>query len=75
MYHLSHPAPAPRPVTNQYDDLDLGRAASVGASGEGDAGQAAWGRMTLCRITLSARKSTRDSSSTVSGSASRSTTV
>src|SRR5215218_9496865 len=45
------------------------------ASGEGDAGQAAWGRMTLCRITLSARKSTRESSSTVSGSASRSTTV
>src|SRR5215218_2714953 len=45
------------------------------ASGEGDAGQAAWGRMTLCRITLSAKKSTRESSSTVSGSASRSTTV
>src|SRR5215218_3662713 len=48
---------------------------SAGDSGEGDAGQAAWGRMTLCRTTLSARKSTRESSSTVSGWPSRWTTV
>ena len=74
MYHLSLPR-RPKPGTNQYDGLDLGWVASVGASGEGDAGQAAWGRMTLCRITLSAKKSTRESSSTVSGVASRSTTV
>jgi hypothetical protein len=42
VYHLSHPAPARWPGTNQYDGLDLDLTGlRSGASGEGDAGQAA----------------------------------